>query len=280
MLRTAGAALALLVVTAGVAGGSPMVGASANTIPRGAFMLDTWVIWKDYTRSYDAGWNGWVDFPDSSQVQAASLVPRVYYGVADWLTLRLALPLEHRFESFPEEAGEKSVTGFGDVVLDPKIQVFRGEEGYPRIALLTGVRFPTGDTRSDPRTSDGSTDFLIGAASTDRFGESLVGHLCVTYWANGESENGNDLDDLWIASLSFENRVSERWTILWEGKLYSIEAFLDSYRFYVCPGIQWTDGDRLTIGASALVSAASVGADLGSRDYDWAPFFKMYYRFF
>jgi len=240
-------ALAVVVCVAQMAWGAPLVGASANTLPQGGFMIDTWAVWKDYTRIYVSEEDGWEDLPNGSKLQAASFVPRLYYGVTDWLTVRASLPLEHRFRSLSEyEDGEDSAAGLGDIVVDPKIQIIRAKEGYPRIALLAGVQFPTGDTESEPRLSDGSTDFLVGAAVTHRGGD-VTGHAYMTRWLNGESEDGADVKDLWIGCLSIETPVSEHWTLLWEGKAYAGETPADLYRVYLGPGLSWSDGRRVTV---------------------------------
>jgi hypothetical protein len=208
------------------------------------------------------------------------MVPRLYYGLVDWLTVRLAVPLEDRFMDFPESSGEGSSTGLGDVVLDPKLQVFRGASGYPRVAILAGVRFPTGDTEGDLPLSDGSTDYLGGAVVTHDIG-GIKAHVCATYWFNGEDENGSNLKDYWITSATVESPVSRHWTLLWELKGYIGETPSEFYRLYACPGVSWDSGDRLTVGVSALVSIASTGRLGGARyDYDWAPYFRLYYRFF
>ncbi len=87
-------------------------------------------------------------------------MPRLLYGVTDWLTVRVAIPLEDRFRDFPDEGGQASGTGLGDIVVDPKILMYKGKTGSPSVALLAGVRLPTGDTESDIPLSDGSTDYV------------------------------------------------------------------------------------------------------------------------
>ncbi len=155
-MRTAFRMLALSAVlgVAATALGSPIVGTSANTLPKGKFMLDTWWTWQEYTRMYEynlhyGGDAGWIDLADNITYTSASFVPRLLYGVTDWLTLRVAIPVEDRFKDFPDDEGQSSSTGLGDIVFDPKIRMYKGESGYPVVSLLAGVRLPTGDTKSD-----------------------------------------------------------------------------------------------------------------------------------
>jgi hypothetical protein len=259
----------------------PIVGASANTIPGGTFMLDLWGTWSDFGMEWqedDNGGSGWVGFAENREFTAGSVVPRVYYGVTDWLTVRAALPLEDRSSSYGDEPS-KSATGLGDVVVDPKIQLFRGESGYPRIAALAGVRFATGDTESDIPLSDGSTDYMVGGVITHKEGD-ISGHACLTYWANGERENGSDVADLIAVLASIETPLDDRWNLLWEFKGIYGETPSEFHRTYVCPGIMW-NGDNVNIGVSAQVSMAATGKQgISTLDYDWAPYVRIYYRFF
>jgi len=278
MRRTiARATLALLVCSVTVpAAASPVVGCTANTLPRGSFMVDAWFSWRTYTRTMTG--DGWTEFPPGTNVTDGFFVPRLYYGVTDWLTVRGSLPLVDRFREYESTDGQEANTGFGDVVIDPKIQIYKALEGYPRISLLTGVRFPTGDTDGDPPLSDGSTDYLGGAVVTHRFG-TVDAHFSVVYFVNGESENGNGIENEWISSFTVETRVTESWSLLWEAKGYFGERPSERYRIYACPGISWSGG-RLTVGASAMISAISEEMNTSAVDYDWAPYIRLYYRFF
>jgi hypothetical protein len=264
--------------------GSPLVGVSANTLPAGEFMIDVWGIWKDYTRSYTQslyaeGEGGWIGFPENSALQSGSFVPRLYYGITDWLTIRCGVPLEHRYMNFPDADGEKSNTALGDVVVDPKIQIYRGEGGYPRIALLAGVRLGTGDVDGTPACSDGSTDVVVGGVVTHET-QALAAHAAVTYWVNGESDDGIDIKNLWVGSATLESSIGDGWSLLWELKGYVGEDPSAYYRLYACPGVCWT-GESWTAGMSAMVPFASHGGGgISFVDYDWAPYFRIYRRFF
>ncbi len=277
------AAAALLFGLVSWAAAGPVVGTSANTIPQGTFMIDTWTIWKNYTRSYtDNLWaegdDGWIDFPEANSIVSASLVPRVYYGVTDWITMRVSLPVEYRL--FDSEFGSEDTNlALGDVVIDPKIQLFRGEDGYPRVAFLTGVRLGTGDVDGTPSCSDGSTDFVVGGAVTHDLGP-IVAHATAVYWFNGENDNGHDIKNLWSTTVSLEDPLTENWSLHWEVTGYLGEEPADYYRFYACPGVAY-NGERVTWGLSSMISFASHGGGgVSYVDFDWAPYFKIYYRFF
>ncbi|MCK4409267.1 MAG: transporter [Candidatus Eisenbacteria sp.] len=262
----------------------PIVGASANTIPARRFMIDTWGTWQDFTVSWQGdgnGGSGWIGFTEERKWTTGSLVPRVYYGVTDRLTVRAALPLEDRYREYDFDGPIESATGLGDIVIDPKFQIFRAERGYPRVAALAGVRFPTGDTGGDgtPPLSDGSTDYMLGGVISHKEG-SITAHACVTYWMNGEREDGTDVTDLIVGLASIETPLDGSWNLLWEFKGVYSETPSEFHRTYVCPGIMWS-GDHMNIGLSALVSMSAKGkVGISTLDYDWAPYLRIYYRFF
>lgn len=264
---------------------APLVGVSANTIPQGTFMVDTWFLSRDFGRAYvddlhgeDVG--GWEDLPDGTGVTAVDFVPRVYYGVTDWLTIRAGVPLAFREVDFDPDASGESAAGIGDIVIDPKMQIYRGEGGYPRVALLAGVQLPTGDAKSNPALSDGSIDLIGGVAVTQRMDDAQA-HVCLTYCWNGEAESGADIKDMWVASLSIESPLDTYWTMLWEAKAYVGETPGEYQRLYVCPGLAWDNGEHFSIGLSAMVGVTGTGGGgISWLDYDWAPYIRAYYRFF
>lgn len=285
MNRATALAMAAILLLASTHGAQalPIVGASANTIPRGTFMIDTWGTWLDFTVSWQEdgnGGSGWVGFTEDRKLTAGSLVPRVYYGVTDRLTVRAAFPLEDRY-SEDDRNGPESATGLGDIVIDPKFQVFRAESGYPRVSALAGVRFPTGHTGGDgkPALSDGSTDYMVGGVITYKEGP-ITAHACVTYWLNGKRENGTNVSDLFAVLASIETPLDESWNLLWEFKGVYSETPSEFQRTYVSPGIMWS-GDHVNIGFSTLVSMSAMGkVGISTLDFDWAPYLRVYYRFF
>lgn len=242
-------------------------------------MLDTWSSWRSYTRAFDDGWGGWIDLPDSSEISAMTLCPRLYYGVTDWFTMRVAFPMEYRFMKLAFEDGEDSNVGLGDLLLEPKIQFYKSKDGATKVSILTTLCLPTGDTEGTPALSDGSTDLVGGLVLSHQPGPVST-HASLVYCLNGENERGVDVKDVWIGGVTLEVPIGDGWSLLWEGKGYAGETPSQYYRLYACPGVCWT-GDKVTAGLAAMISTVGHGGGgVSWLDYDWAPYFKIYYRFF
>jgi hypothetical protein len=279
-------AVALLALSASHSGALPIVGASASTIPRGTFMFDTWGTWQNYTMFYENGGDtpGWRSIDPGFEATSGSFVPRVYYGLTDWITVRAALPLEDRYVLQPGFEAGKSNTGLGDIIIDPKIRLTKGENGFPRVALLTGIRLPTGESNGVDNSvvaplSDGSTDYMVGAALT-QLSPPVAAHLAACYWINGRRDDGVRGSNYWVGLVSLESDIDESWTLLWEFKGVFSEPEVGYYRTYACPGIEWR-GERVTVGFAGVISlTGSGGAGPSAYEFDWAPYFRIYYTLF
>lgn len=254
----------------------PVVGTSANTIPQGVFMIDLWSAWLDMTKAYDDTGEEWNDLPDGADLRSVSVVPRIYYGVADWFTMRVALPLEYRTQGSLSAAGETDkASGLGDILLEPKVKVYESDTGKAKVSLIGGVRFPSGDQESSPHISDGSTDVLVGVVVTHGAGAVSL-HGVLGYWFNGENKDGENLDDRWIGRATVEVPLGEGWSVLGEVHATTGEDPSVYRRINLCPGVSWTSGERLTVGMAVRVSAWAKGGD----DYSWAPHLRASYTFF
>ncbi len=271
--------LASVLFAAAAAFAAPIVGASANTLPEGKFMIDGWFMWRDYTWMYEDSSETWLTLSSERTMTAGTVMPRICYGLTDWLSLRAGMSIEDRYIDLEDLDDSRSSTGVGDFVFDPKLRVYEGEEGYPRVALLMGVRIPTGDTEAEVPLSDGSMDYLAGAAVTHKSG-NVTASACLTYWLNGEGQDGVDVKDVWVGSLSLETPLDDSWSMLWEAKGYVGSEDSNYRRLYACPGISWS-GEHATVGLSAMISAYRKGDPaISSYDFDWAPYVRYYYRFF
>jgi hypothetical protein len=285
MKRMVVPAVLLLLLVAAQASAAPVVGITANTLPQGKFMMDTWVTWKSYDRYWqDAQWK---EFPEAGSLTTLSMVPRVYYGVNDWFTLRGWLPFHLRDKSLPGDSSNGSNSGLGDIIIDPKVQLYNGTRtgtNTIRVALLTGVRFPTGDTdgtdgEGNLALSDGSYGFFLGGVLSGEMG-AMEGHLAGGYWLNTENAQGYNTKDTYMACATLETDIGQGWSALWEFRYSAGEEGTDYYRTYACPGLCWT-GEQWVIGGSAMVSMWSGGSESVSPvDFYVAPYFRIYYRFF
>jgi len=93
---------------------------------------------------------------------------------------------------------------------------------------------------------------MLGGVITHKEGP-ITAHACVTYWFNGSRENGTNVSDLIVGLVSIETPLDE---IMWSG-------------------------DHMNIGFSTLVSMSAMGkVGISPVDFDWAPYLRVYYRFF
>jgi hypothetical protein len=89
------------------------------------------------------------------------------------------------------------------------------------------------------------------------------------------------LPDLWAVNTTIEGAVSDHWSLVGEVIAKFGEDPSEYYRVDLCPGLSWTNRERLTVGLAARLSTwAKGGGGVSWVNYDWAPFLRMYYRFF
>lgn len=274
----------LLCVTA-LSSAAPIVGLTANVLPEGKWMMDTWMVYRSYTREWsnDGYWDD-ARLPNGGRTWT-SVVPRVYYGATDWLTIRGWLPYHHRGQNLPGDSSNGTNSGLGDIIIDPKIQVYKGEGGgYPRVAILTGVRIPTGDTEGTDGyghlcLSNGSWGVSLGAVASAEVGV-MKGHIAAAWWYNGENNVGNDVKDFGIGWMTLEADITDDWSALWEFKALVGEPGIDYYRIYACPGFSY-NGEKWTVGLSSMISMWARGSwSYSPYEFEVAPFMRIYYKFF
>ena len=103
------------------------------------------------------------------------------YGfTADW-TVAVEVPQLEKVEE------HQSASGTGDVMLQTKWRFYRkdyAEGRQDQVALLAAVKFPTGDTESEPSLGSGSTDTIAGF-TVGRESRTLYYYADLRYRMNG-----------------------------------------------------------------------------------------------
>ncbi len=249
---------------------SPLIGASANTLPRGKFMMDGLLWYMDFAESYDYNKGEWVDFQSGESFTKALFLPRFYYGIADFLTIRLTLPVIIQSKKFGEP--RISSKGIGDLVIDPKVCLVKGSRRVPKISGFTGIRLPTGNDAASPPLGDGSTDFLIGILVTHKI-KPFTGHATLGYWLNGKDQPNQT-----FYNLTFEYPFLSDLGAVCElnGSMTGESLFKgDKHILELCPGLQYSGFQGFKIGAAIKLPVLAKG---GYR-YNLAPFVKIVYLF-
>ena len=85
--------------------------------------------------------------------------------------------------------------GYGDIIVDLKTKLIKGENLQQGLVLLTAVRLPTGDSDEVPPIGDGSTDVGVGLTASKRFGPVQLNGM-TAWWFNEKNDFGSDEDEL------------------------------------------------------------------------------------
>ncbi len=243
---------------------SPIVGSSANTLPKGKFMFEGHTLLINFSSIYDENISEWTDLPDDSTFNIYLFLPQFYYGISDWLTVRLTVPVKLQNQKFDVSKESK---GISDIVLDTKCRFVKGAI----ISGFTGIRFPTGNTEADIPLGDGSTDFVGGLLLTKRV-MSVIGNITLGYWLNGKSNSGTQLDNTVFYNITAENPMFNKWAFVLELD-GSKEG--DKYIFQLCPGVYNKSFKGLTLEAALEIP---VLAKHGLK-YKFAPWVGLIYIF-
>lgn len=220
----------------------------------------------DFAQSYDEEKEDWVDLPSGHSYEKALLLPRFYYGIADFLTIRLTLPVIA--QNIKTSGSKESSTGIGDLVIDPKIRLVKGSKSIPKISGFTGIRLPTGNDAASPPLGDGSIDFLMGILVTHKI-KSLTGHATLGYWLNEKDQPNQTFYNLAVEYplLPDLGAVCEL-----NGSMTGEGLFKgDKHILELCPGLQYSGLQGLKIGVAIKLPVLAKG---GYR-YHLAPFVKI-----
>jgi len=186
----------VLLVVAGAGYADPIVGAGASTGPKGMLIVEPHVLYMNFDEMYVPEAGGWVDFPSGQSAHFEMLLLQVTYGISERVWPRINIPYWWR----DVELGRRltgSSNGVGDIILDLKTKLMKGENLQQGLVLLTGLRLPTGDT-DDPgplRLGDGSIDAGGGLTASKRFGPVLLNGFAA-WWFNEDSDFDNGEDEL------------------------------------------------------------------------------------
>jgi hypothetical protein len=110
------------------------------------------------------------------------------YGIVDNLELLVQLPVHWKTQE-PDES-----VGIGDVSIQPRLLLYKGEGAYPSVNLGVMLRFPTGDEHEKPSLGDGTLDLGFSTVITEKIG-FFVGHLKFGYIFNGRKPDEVNLGD-------------------------------------------------------------------------------------
>lgn len=250
---------------------APIVGSSANTLKSRSFMFEGHFFYHGYTARYYIDGEEWISFPPDHSYVVMGLLPQLYYGVFDFLTVRLTSPVSMNNRNYG--TSEKS-KGFGDIVIDFKHRIIKGLGFIPTISYFGGIRLPTGDKETEPPLGDGSTDGVFGLLVTEKV-PVLTTHLNLGYWYNGKVE-GYDIPDVFFYNIAVEFPLPLQSAVVGELNCSTSGSGIDQkYLYEFCPGVTNKSFPGLVLEASVKIPFKARG---GLR-YDFSPFVGFMYFF-
>ncbi len=184
---------AVLVSVPGLSGSDPIVGAGASTGPKGMLIVEPHLMYLDFTEMYDVRKGDWVDLRPGQELEFEMLLLQVTYGVSERVWPRINMPYWWRDMTMGTVSGTSN--GLGDIVLDLKTKLVKGENLQQGLVLLTGLRLPTGDSDELPPLGDGSIDAGAGLTASKRFGPVQLNGFAA-WWFNEKNDLGRGEDEL------------------------------------------------------------------------------------
>jgi len=179
--------------TAGVVHADPIKGAGASTGPKGMLIIEPHFTYLGFKERYDVGKGEWVDLGPGQEVHFQMALLRVTYGISERVWPRVNIPYWWREMKMGPHGGTSD--GYGDIVVDLKTKLIKGENLQQGLVLLTAVRLPTGDSDEVPPIGDGSTDVGVGLTASKRFGPVQLNGM-TAWWFNEKNDFGSDEDEL------------------------------------------------------------------------------------
>lgn len=174
--------LALFGITDVVQAHEPIFGIGPHTIYKDGFGLEL-----EYER--EQGEDGYEQ----------TLHYEVGYGLtADWVAL-LTVPQVQKSEE------DRAASGLGDMTIKTKWRFYRKDyrEGrQDQVALLAGVKLPTGDHEAEIPLGSGSTDYIVGLTA-GKESRTLYYFADLRYRLNGENDKKLKMGDVWFYGVSF-----------------------------------------------------------------------------
>jgi len=214
----------------GSAGGSagPIVTTPADTLSAGQTVIGVTFEYIKFDQLSDtvlaAAAENDQDVHGLKTIQSTALT--IAYGLLDNITIALRMPFIKRTgiiegEVQPGQATEIAdlgePTGYGDLTLSGQFRLFNDQQSGTSLAVIGGVKLPTGDTDefakgegilldAEFQPGSGSVDWLLGVAVSQSLGKLSL-HSNVLYTFVQKGTQNTDLGDRFQYNLAASVRV-------------------------------------------------------------------------
>lgn len=174
----------------------------------------------------------------------------IIYGVTEDFSLTLGVP--HIIE---KKEGAEISDGLGEIALRGKYQLFRKNTlgASDKVALIYGLKFPTGDEDKEPTLGSGSLDHLFGL-SLGHESRTIYGFIAGRYLLKTES-GGKEKGDKVLIDVAFGFRPWLRPYKSWDFVVLLENSYIFSEKDEV-NGIKQENsgGEKILIGPTFLWS--------------------------
>jgi hypothetical protein len=106
---------------------------------------------------------GYIDYLKGTRGSFTEVVPQLYYGITDNLSLGIGVPIAAKFK-----LNGRSSSGFEDLIVQLEYAFYNNDHPThgTQLTFVTDVTFPTGSTKKTPVTGLGSPSFFLGLTAS------------------------------------------------------------------------------------------------------------------
>lgn len=263
MKKGAGVALAVLFLAlGGVVYADPIRGAGASTGPKGMLIVEPHFMYLDFKELYDEQSGDWEDFGPGQKAEFEMVLLQVTYGISERLWPRINIPYWWREISMGPVKGTSN--GIGDIIVDLKTKLIKGENLQQGLVLLTGLKLPTGDSDEVPRLGDDSFAAGGGLTASKRFGPvRLNGFAAWWFKENSDYVQNDELEYSASAQILLSRSVIPNVELYGTREEGGDERSLD-----LILGLQYWPSRKLLLEAAVQIPVENKGG----LKYDAAPY--------
>lgn len=233
---------------------SPVIGEAAMQPSKGTWLLHEMFQYERYRADRELG---------TGEIEKATALTQLSYGVTSQLSLRLDAPIEYRRAEGLDGAGDDDDFGLGDSQILAKYRVWQHDQGAvdtERLALIGGLEIPGTDSGFSNDSSTDSVNPIIGAVFSTVHGRHGFNADALWEFSTNDGPSTESADTL-RADASYLFRIApEEYSMETKGAWYGVLELNAWYEtngdseLYVSPGVMY-EARRFTLDAAVMIPA-------------------------